>query len=127
MTPNFLHNKICTFKILLSWRSHEKKNSVLDDFLSAPKPPPLKKRKFYFYLSSRHLQAFLSFSDSSVGVAEQPCFWQIVLLPPAKNRVKNIPSLRLVVDLVFVFLLQWAFWWIFFEDLFGLFFLGKPS
>ena len=52
MTTKFLDNKICAFKILLSWRfpRKKKKNSVLDDFpLCRQGPPLLKKRKFYFY------------------------------------------------------------------------------
>ena len=48
MTTKFLDNKICKFKILLSWRFPRKK-AFWTIFLSAPKPPPLKKRKVYFY------------------------------------------------------------------------------
>ena len=49
MTTKFLGNKICTFKILLSWR-FPRKNSVLDDFpLCHRGPPPVKNRNFYFY------------------------------------------------------------------------------
>ena len=45
MTTKFLDNKICTFKILLSWR-FPRKPAFLDDFLSAPKAHPPQKRKF---------------------------------------------------------------------------------
>ena len=48
MTTKFLDNKICTFKILLSWLFPRKKRfwTIL---LSAPKAHPPQKRKFYFY------------------------------------------------------------------------------
>ena len=52
MTTKFLDNKICTFRILLSWRSHKNKPlSVFGRFSSLPPkpPPPPQKRKFYFY------------------------------------------------------------------------------
>ena len=50
MTTNFLDNKICTLKILLSWRfPRKKKTALLDDFPLCHQGPPLKKRKFYFY------------------------------------------------------------------------------
>ena len=50
MTTKFLDNKICTFRILLSWRFPTKKKQRFWTILpSAPKPPPpLKKRKLYF-------------------------------------------------------------------------------
>ena len=49
MTTKFLDNKICSFKILLSWRS-PRKTAFLDDFSSLPpNPHPLKKGNFYFY------------------------------------------------------------------------------
>ena len=48
MTTNFLDNKICTFKVLLSWR-FPRKQAFLTTFLSAPKNPPCSERKFYFY------------------------------------------------------------------------------
>ena len=48
MTTNFLDNKICTFKILLSWR-FPRKTAFWTIFLSAAKAPPLKKRNFCFY------------------------------------------------------------------------------
>ena len=54
MTTTFLDNKICNFKILLSWR-FPGKTAFWTIFLSAPKPPPLKKAKVLFLLSSRRL------------------------------------------------------------------------
>ena len=49
MTTKFLDNKICTFKILLSWR-FPRKTAFWTIFLSDPKPPPPPhNRKFYFY------------------------------------------------------------------------------
>ena len=48
MTTKCLDNKICTFKILLSWR-FPRKTAVWTIFLSVPQGPPLKKRKFYLY------------------------------------------------------------------------------
>ena len=55
MTTKFLDNKICTFKILLSWR-FPRKNSVLDDFPLCPQGlPPHQKAKILFLLSSRRL------------------------------------------------------------------------
>ena len=49
MTTKFLDNKICNFKILLSW-CFPRKTAFLGDFPLCPQgPPPLKKRKFYFY------------------------------------------------------------------------------
>ena len=49
MTTRFLDNKICTFKILLSWR-FPRKIAFLDDFPQCPPgPPPPQKREFYFY------------------------------------------------------------------------------
>ena len=42
MTAKFLDYKICTFKILLSWRFPQKKTLFLDDFPLCPQgPPPL--------------------------------------------------------------------------------------
>ena len=48
MTTKFLDNKICTFKILLSWR-FPRKQAFLEDFPLCPQGPPPQKRKFYFY------------------------------------------------------------------------------
>ena len=58
MTIKFLDNKICTFKILLSWRfPQKKKNCVLDDFSSLPpRPPPLKTETFTFIVVSPSLR-----------------------------------------------------------------------
>ena len=56
MTTNFLDNKICTFKILLSWRfPQRKKNSVFQQFSSLPQAPPPSKAQILFLLSSRRL------------------------------------------------------------------------
>ena len=51
VTTKFLDNKICTFKILLSWR-FPRKNSVLDDFTLCPKSPPSKSEAFIFIVVS---------------------------------------------------------------------------
>ena len=48
MTTKFLDNKICTFKILLSWR-FPRKAAFWTILLSASKAPPLKNAKFDFY------------------------------------------------------------------------------
>ena len=49
MTTKFLDDKICTFKILLSWR-FPRKQAFWGDFpLRSPSPPPPQKRKYYFY------------------------------------------------------------------------------
>ena len=49
MTTKFLGNKICTFKILLSWRFPRKQHFGMI-FLSAPKSPPSSKTpKKYVY------------------------------------------------------------------------------
>ena len=58
MTTKFLDNIISTFKILLSWRFHEKKkkNSVFGRFSSLPpRPPPLKSEHFIFIVVSPSL------------------------------------------------------------------------
>ena len=48
MTTKFLDNKICTFKILLSWR-FPRKTAFWTIVLSAPNvPPPLKNENFIF-------------------------------------------------------------------------------
>ena len=63
MTTKFLDNKICTFKILLSWRFHEQQR--FGRFSSLPQstpPPPLKHCKFYFYCR-------LAVSEQFAGVA----------------------------------------------------------
>ena len=55
MTTKFLDNKICSFKILLSWR-FPRKNSVLDDFPLCPQgPPPSKSENFIFIVVSPSL------------------------------------------------------------------------
>ena len=48
MTTKLFDNKISDFKILLSWR-FPRKTAFWTSFLSAPKAPPLKNRKLYFY------------------------------------------------------------------------------
>ena len=48
MTTKFLDNKIFKFKMLLSCLSHEKQRFGRFSPLP-PRPPPLKKRKLYFY------------------------------------------------------------------------------
>ena len=47
MTTKFLDNKMCTFKIGLSWR-FPRKTAFWTTFLSAPISPPPQNRKFYF-------------------------------------------------------------------------------
>ena len=54
MTTKFLDNKICNFKILLSWR-FPRKTAFWTIFLSAPKAPPPQKARILFLLSSRRL------------------------------------------------------------------------
>ena len=49
MTTKFLDNKICDFKILLSWRCPRKKQRFGRFSSLPPRPPPLENRKFYFY------------------------------------------------------------------------------
>ena len=58
MTTKFLDNKICTFKILLSWRfPQKKKNSVLDDFPLCPQGlPPSNSENFIFIVVSPSLK-----------------------------------------------------------------------
>ena len=55
MTTKFFDNKICTFKIVLSWR-FPTKNSVLDDFPLCPQgPSPSKIETFIFIVVSLSL------------------------------------------------------------------------
>ena len=49
MTTKFLDNKICTFKILLSWR-FPRKTAFLTIFLSAPKAPPPSKSEHVIFI-----------------------------------------------------------------------------
>ena len=50
MTTKVLDNKICTFRIFIVVAFSHEKNSVFGRFSPLPpRPPPLKKRKFYFY------------------------------------------------------------------------------
>ena len=52
MTTKFLDNKICTFKILLSWRV-PRKTAFLDNLLVCPQgTPPLKSANFIFIVVS---------------------------------------------------------------------------
>ena len=57
MTTKFLDHKICTFKILLSWRFPRKKQRFWPIFLSArvTPPPPLKNEMFIFIVVSPSL------------------------------------------------------------------------
>ena len=49
MTTIFQDNKICTFRILLSWRYPRKKKSVFGRFSSLPpRPTPFKNANFIF-------------------------------------------------------------------------------
>ena len=84
MTTKFLDNKICTFKHLLSWRFPQKKSAFWTIFLSAPKAPPLKKRKIYFYC-----RLAVSEICNPGGLAENH-FWGQTnrIRPPQKNRGK---------------------------------------
>ena len=61
MTTNFLDNKICTFKILLSWR-FPREQAFLDNFPLCPQGPP-SKAKILFLLSSCRLMKFLASHD----------------------------------------------------------------
>ena len=55
MTTKFLDNKICTFKMLLSWRFPQKP-AFLEDFPLCPQgPPPLKSETFIFIVVSPSL------------------------------------------------------------------------
>ena len=57
MTTNFLDNKICHFKILLSWRFPQRKTAFWTIFLSAPKAsPPSKAENFIFIVVSLSLK-----------------------------------------------------------------------
>ena len=61
MTTKFLDNKICTFKLLLSWHfPRTKKTAFWTIFLSAPKPPPPKKKK-YCHLSLSEILGLLEY------------------------------------------------------------------
>ena len=70
MTTKILDNKICSFKILLSWRFPRKRGYGRFSSLSPPKAPPLKKRKFYYYCRvavSDLLQNRPFFSESRIA------------------------------------------------------------
>ena len=58
MTTIIFDNKICDFKILLSWHFHEK-SRFGTVFLSAPKAPPSKTENYIFIVVSPSL-IFLS-------------------------------------------------------------------
>ena len=49
MTTKFLDNKICTFKILLSWR-FPRKTAFWDDFPVCPQGAPPSKRKTFIFI-----------------------------------------------------------------------------
>ena len=68
MTTKFLDNKICTFKILLSWR-FPRKQAFLGDYPLCPQGPPPPKRKFYFYC---RLAFSSSIKISEAGVQPRP-------------------------------------------------------
>ena len=71
MTTTFLDNKICTFKILLSWLFPQK--NILDDFPLCPQCTPLpRKRKFYFYC---HLAVSEKICSSLCGFLRPPNTW----------------------------------------------------
>ena len=81
MTTNFLDNKICTFKILLSWRfprKKKKKQPFWTIFLSAPNAPPPQKCRFYFCfrlaVSERRFGSFFEFSRFTNLEAQQRYF-----------------------------------------------------
>ena len=48
MTAKFLDNKLCTFKILLSWRFPRENRRFWTIFLSAPKASPLPQENFLY-------------------------------------------------------------------------------
>ena len=50
MITKLLDYKICTFKILVSWRFPRKKAAFWTIFLSAPNPPPPEEAKILFLL-----------------------------------------------------------------------------
>ena len=83
MTTKFLDNKICTFKILLSWR-FPRKQAFLDDFPLCPQgPPPLKSENFIFIVVSPSLKELYDISGlSSLDLR----FWGAPILSPEAAR-----------------------------------------
>ena len=67
MTTKFLDNKICTFKILLSWR-FPRKQAFWDNFPPCPQAPPLKSEIFIFIVVSPALSLG---PDQAIGVLWQ--------------------------------------------------------
>ena len=82
MTTKLLDNKICTFKILLSWR-FPRKQAFLD---SSPKAPPLKSENFIFIVVSRSLNY----------VAQPSCFNALIGIrsKAAQNHISVCPRLQ---------------------------------
>ena len=74
MTTKFLDNKICTFKILLSWR-FPGKTAFWTSFLSAPKapPPPQKNKNFIFIVVSPSLKRSWCRTRVTVRVSRHHC------------------------------------------------------
>ena len=64
MTTEFLDNKICIFKILLSWR-FPRKTAFLDDFPLCPQGPLIKSEIFIFIVVSPSLSVWSSMISSS--------------------------------------------------------------
>ena len=99
MTTKFLDNKICTFKILLSWRFPRKKNCFLDDSSLPPLLPP-QDRKFYFYCRlavSEQERAFFPLSKFwGWGFAQIwcRCFLYFFWLPSSRKRNVQTGFLR---------------------------------
>ena len=63
MTTKCLDNKICTFKIILSWR-FPRKTAFLDDFPLCPQgAPPQKAKMCFFIVVSPSLKKVISHND----------------------------------------------------------------
>ena len=70
MTTEFLDNKICSFKILLSWRFPRKTASWTIFRFAPPLPPPPKTASFIFIVVSPSLKrALRGLSAGSAGSA----------------------------------------------------------
>ena len=82
MTTKFLDNKICTFKILLSWRFPRKTQRFWTIFISAPKCHPLKNATLYFYCR-------LAVSELETNLASR---WEGVRLPRASGKSPDFPG-----------------------------------
>ena len=99
MTTDFLDNKICTFKTLLSWHL-PRKNSVFGQFSSMPPmPPPPQNGNFIFIVLSPSLKVVKKrlpqksegdFSEQSPGWILRGISWRMSLgLFPWKNKRKK--------------------------------------